>query len=508
MIEADELADALAAALPRKLRPQAEGLAAQLVGATYGEPGRAAPELRAALAALAGQEIALSSGTLTFGAGNQFGDVTIGDVVSGDKLTVQIAVGQARGIRLAIAIATTTLLATLGAITAILWPRVADPGPMSGLFNVAVAEFGQVGPDGKVTTWESGARLSRSISERLAQEFAAAPGLGSVVQVRHERVGVITGRTSGERAERARLRAEALNAHVLIYGLLDRSGGQARFVPQFYISEEGFANAAELVGDERLGSPMALPNANDLSTNLELNESLRPRTQALTLFAVGLAYFVSHNEERASALFEEAVNVQGWNNPEGKEVIYLFLGSARKASDAPDSLAKAQDAYEAAIRLNPEYARGYIGLGNVAYEQFRRDGNKSFELISQAIAWYERAAHAKAQPSQAYADVKILISLGNGYLARAQLGQPNDFAVAEQYFQVVVEAYQAGARDIDAYTSQAQFGLGVIAERCDHDQSAALQHYMLARDLAGADNGLRRQAEIQMQAVEAATPTP
>lgn len=508
-IAPEELARALRAALPPEQRPLADELAALIAAGAAGEPATATPALRPALRTLAGRELALERSVLAFGAGNQFGDVTIGDVVSGDQLTVQIALTQARGLRLTAAIAAATLLVSLVAAAALLWPAVAGPGPMDGLFNVAVADFGRVGPDGQVGAWADGARLSGSIALRLAQEFAAADGLGGVVQVRHERVGLITGRTPGERAERARRRAAELGAHVLIYGSLDGASGEARFVPQFYIGEQAFANAEELVGSERLGAPVPVAGAAPgLGAGLQLGDSLQARTRALTLFVVGLAYFVSGDEARAGGFFERAAAVEGWDDPEGKEVIYLFLGSAHKAGGDPAALERAREAYERARSLNGEYARAYIGLGNVAYEQFRAGGNRDVALIGEAIAWYERAAQAKVQPAQAYADVKILISLGNGYLARAQLGRPGDFAAAAQYYQVVADAYAGGAADLASYASQAHFGLGVIAERRDGDPAAALAHYRLARDLAGDGGALRRQAEGQIAALEAATPTP
>lgn len=504
----EELADAFAAALPPALRPRADELADLLTGAAAGEPVRATPALREALAALAGREIDLTRGTVAFGEGNQFGDVTIGDVVSGDKLTVQVAVSQARGLRVMLGIAALTLVVSVAAVAAILWPSLADPGPMSGLFNVAVAEFGQVDAGGTVTAWRDGARLSRSIAERLEHEFAAAPGLGGVVQVRHERVGVIAGRTPRERAEQARRRAAELGAHVLIYGNLDRSGDVARFVPQFYISEEAFANAAELVGDERLGLPVPLAGARGLGAELQVSDALKARTQALTLFAVGLAYYVGNDMDRARALFEEATAVEDWREPAGKEVMYLFLGSAYRLGTDPEGLDKARAAYEQVIRLNPDYARGYIGMGHVRYEEFVRDGAKSPALLNQAIAWYERASTAKVQPAQAYADVKIMISLANAYTIRGQLGGPGDFDAAAHAYKLVTEAYERGGEDLAAFASQAYFGQGVIAERRDRDTYRALELYRRARDLAAGDTALRSQAETKIASLEPALARP
>ncbi|GAB4423315.1 MAG: hypothetical protein OHK0015_00760 [Chloroflexi bacterium OHK40] len=103
-ISAARLAEALAPALPEELRGAAPGLAA-LLGELAG--GRLAPEaagaalaadprLKAALRALAGREVADGGALVSFGTGNQFGDVTIGDVVGGDKLVVSISLAAPR----------------------------------------------------------------------------------------------------------------------------------------------------------------------------------------------------------------------------------------------------------------------------------------------------------------------------------------------------------------------------------------------------------------------------
>lgn len=98
-VEAAALAPALAAALPPELADRAPALAAALAAlAAGGGPAAAplAPELKAALRALAGAEVEAATARVSFGSGNQFGDVTIGDIVGGDKLTVSVALPASR----------------------------------------------------------------------------------------------------------------------------------------------------------------------------------------------------------------------------------------------------------------------------------------------------------------------------------------------------------------------------------------------------------------------------
>jgi len=98
------LTPALRDALPDELAPCAPGLAALLADVAAGRlaPQRvgrrldAEPRLRAALRALAGRQLAADQALVSFGSGNQFGDISIGDVVAGDKITLSLALPASR----------------------------------------------------------------------------------------------------------------------------------------------------------------------------------------------------------------------------------------------------------------------------------------------------------------------------------------------------------------------------------------------------------------------------
>ncbi|NJN16225.1 MAG: NACHT domain-containing protein [Oscillochloris sp.] len=86
----------LAGALPAELSAAAPTLAGLLAGMQSGDGTtlhRAItidPGLKPALRALAGRAISSERALIAFGSGNQFGDITIGDVVGGDKITVTL----------------------------------------------------------------------------------------------------------------------------------------------------------------------------------------------------------------------------------------------------------------------------------------------------------------------------------------------------------------------------------------------------------------------------------
>jgi hypothetical protein len=85
-LDTTDLARALHAALPPEHTPQAAALARALAA------GRLDPALRPTLRALAGQEVEGGGALISFGSGSQLGDVSIGDVVGGNKITITLQV--------------------------------------------------------------------------------------------------------------------------------------------------------------------------------------------------------------------------------------------------------------------------------------------------------------------------------------------------------------------------------------------------------------------------------
>lgn len=102
MADPDQLSKALVQFLPAQYHPQVPQIArflAQLIERgvdTYDtqSPDSTAPEIRPALQILAGRRIVIDQGLISFGSHNQFGDISIGDIVAGDKLDLHIVLPQ------------------------------------------------------------------------------------------------------------------------------------------------------------------------------------------------------------------------------------------------------------------------------------------------------------------------------------------------------------------------------------------------------------------------------
>jgi tetratricopeptide (TPR) repeat protein len=397
------------------------------------------------------------------------------------------------------------LLGVVAAVVAVMATRSPPVTPMTGLLNFAVADFGQLDADGRSVPWDYGTRLSDSVSASLARELQGLPTLQGVVQMRHAGLGIVPGETPSARAEAARRLASELDAQLVIYGTLQAQGNQDVFVPEFFVSS--LPGGEELLGAFQLGAPVATSRSpQSLPERLGLNETMRMRSQAVTLFSIGLTYLMVKQPASAVPYFEQARAALEGTDSGGQEVIQLFLGTGYKLRDQEGDLERAEQAYRAAATRNPDYARAYIGLGNVHYERFIRSAYADHTELEAAQAQYERAEQARLKPETALVEAKVRISLGNVYVTRAQLGDVERFAQAEQLFQSVVGEYQAGHAELADLASRAFLGLGIIAERGPGDCATALAYYGQVLALNRDDAALRRIAADRRDALQQTCP--
>jgi tetratricopeptide (TPR) repeat protein len=238
-----------------------------------------------------------------------------------------------------------------------------------------------------------------------------------------------------------------------------------------------------------------------MSGRLGLEQEMRPRSQALSHLVIGLAYLNTGRPEDAADAFERAIDIKDWADDGGKDLAYLFLGNsqlqlgmaarrdyeaARQRADAGQASAakqraeeafqQAEIAYQQAAELyarrspqRPASARAMMGRGSVAYEQFRllrAEGRQADAdaRLDEAIARYEQSYQA-ATPGDVVVEAMARVSLGNGYLVRAQRGRPDAFGQAEQHYRSVADRYADGARQLRGQAARAHFGLGAIYYR-------------------------------------------
>lgn len=324
----------------------------------------------------------------------------------------------------------------MAAATAQAHPTPDNCQPMDGLFNIAIARFGRIDEPGTVVLWEERAQLSASIADTIRTELEKHADLKAAIQVQHDCSGPVLATSDDDQYAALQRMADVAQADLVIYGTYEQHNQRESFTPRFYVRGDGLYQAEELIGMDQLGAPVT-------GSAMVFRDAIECRTEAITLFVTGLAYFRAAHHDSAVRLFERTTRLDCWEDTDGKEVAYLYLGSAYLARGDEGDLDRALTSFLTATDLNPDYARPYIGQGHVYYEQFRT--THEAELLDQAIGAYTRALDASFQPDTVPIQAKVHLSLGNVYLTRAYLTDTPDpaqwFSLAEIEYQQVLEDY-------------------------------------------------------------------
>lgn len=388
---------------------------------------------------------------------------------------------------LAILAALTVALAVGG----VLYSRAQKPARMTGDFNIAVAQFGEVKDQGIVPS-ARGRQISQSLFNFLDSEYKSTD-FGLTIQVAHDKIGIVR-----EAREAEKLAAD-LNAHLVIYGTVYESGGEAVLSPRFYIADRKFS-AAEITGQHELAEPIPF-DLSSLHFQDVVNAELRSRAAILVSFTQGLSFYSAGKLDQASRSFDLSISeAEKSGKPVGQEAIYLFAGVIQsKQADFDRAIAL----FNKAISINPDYARAYLALGNAYYVQVN-PGSIDENLVAQALDEYQKASEARDQPWGAYIADKANVSLGNVYVLKAQqTNDPKLFALAIQHYDQVIQSYRENPEDVKVreLAAVAYFGLGIAYER-QNDFEQAVTEYRQCINQA-ADPDLKTRAEGQIKLIEA-----
>ena len=325
---------------------------------------------------------------------------------------------------------------------------------MTGNLNIAVAAFAEVDGQDRPVNTDRGTDLATTVAGHLGEQLESlTPTMDVQIRAPGD-TGRISGRTRAERAESAREIARAGGANVVVHGVLTTGPTSVRLLPELYVDRSVVPDAEELTGGHPLGAPVEVPGdaVGNPAVGAELGRQVIDRTRALAWLSVGLGYQALNRAVDAERAFQRAVDVGGWEETAGKELLYLFLGNA---AGRRKHYGKAAEWYSKALQLNPQYARAQIGLAEVRYHQAsgetvdrtcRPDGVDANRLAG-AVSDYERAKTMTDRPALAQVDAKIALGLGRTYLCLglAGLGHRRD---AEDQLRAVIEAYDRGNGEI------------------------------------------------------------
>lgn len=395
----------------------------------------------------------------------------------------------------ALAIIAALAIAAVGSFY--VYRRAQKPPWLTGDFNIAVAEFGALDAQGRVGESADAYALAQSVHEFLDNELKLlTEGIESAGDKFHipvlepSKTGRIGGSTPEERARSAERLAAKINADLIVYGNLDSGDGVTSFIPEFYLSDRKLRDAEELIGQYEFGS--TLESSADITTNpvarQELRERLLERTRALAQFVIGLGYYSLARFDEAADYFKAAETIEGWDDRDGKEVLYHFLGNTTLMLG---DLSAAQEYYAHALELNPEYARARLGTAEVLFHESRGDceqGKVDVVGLQDAIRGYQSALEARHQPARSDIQTKTAFALGRAYVCLSQSLVADHWADAEREFLTVIADFENGNDRVRELAADAHAHLGLI--------------YLPAGGDPDANANFRRSAEEYHKAIE------
>ncbi|MBI5964044.1 MAG: hypothetical protein HY863_11255 [Chloroflexi bacterium] len=381
------------------------------------------------------------------------------------------------------------VLSSLVTIISFLWfqiiPTFNHTTPkMSGEWNVAVAGFANLDTDLQSADVEL---IQNVFFNRFKQEMQdLGDNANLVVQVRGaDRFTSISGGSAEERASEAGKLANEINADMVIYGNVQQVEDGYVLQPEFYIRAENYYEAEELIGQHRFGGPISILATRDtLPSQIQLNIELTRRSKILALVTRGLSLYLIHSYDQASQFFTQANQDDLWQNSIGRESVYLFQANAALQQQKYDQVILALDQ---AIKINPDYGRGYIGLGIVHYILASESANQiSFTPDGQelrlSIDFYEKALSvAGTQPSSAEIPSKAAFGMGQIYLTKWILGEDTRERSIEE-FQKVLTRYADGQEpQLQELAAESHARLAVIYRQDDQIDTALAEFQQALR---------------------------
>jgi tetratricopeptide (TPR) repeat protein len=415
------------------------------------------------------------------------GGIAISGDVGGDLVVsignTQVAIPRLTQITLLVILLSITFLVGLQALTAYQASRPTPVAPMTGDFNIAVAQF-QVYGEGE-EGFKDAQELARGFANAIEREINdLADEINDTIQIRFpQETGIVHGNTDAERAENARALAAEINADVVIYGTIVVDDLAAVTKPEFYVSDRDFTLAAEVAGQYRMGGEIPLDKVDNRSLRNNAEDTLENRFRALTYIINGLSDFTVGQYEEAGIKFSRALEIQAWDTP---DVIYVLLGNValhqHKWMEAEEHFSNARD-------INPDYARAHGGLATAFLFQAAASapsGTYDFdiELLDKAIDAFQRALDSSDQSPLADTPTRARFGLGEVYLRKAlrdnQVGHSKvgdqNYDLARQAYGAVIQDYEAGNKRVQEFAARAHAQLGLIYWLNGQPEAAILEY--------------------------------
>jgi tetratricopeptide (TPR) repeat protein len=388
-------------------------------------------------------------------------------------------------------------------------------------FNIAIAGFAtQPGADiAPQDVQVLSQALYINFTQRLDEVRADLPLVVGVWSP--DQVGSITGATADEREANAQRLVERLlsqynaRADIVVYGIVERRGDRIAVTPEFYVTQT-WPELNELFGRFGLASAVY---ARNIDQSRALSGDLSNRSQVLASVTQGLVQMIFRQYDEARRAFDAALAVN--QNVVGRDMLYVLRGNsaigsynrivgegdAREATRLPALVQLAADDFRASIAQNPNYARGYSGLGMVGYLEALEEARRSRvlavpgETLDGIEDTLNRALTAADNPPSADITARAAFGLGQVALLRVLGGDMRAAATARQQFEATIAAYDGGANPrIAELAAEAHARLGLLAYTIG-DYETARAEYQIALNTTELDE---REALYRRRVLEAA----
>ncbi|MFN3981447.1 MAG: CHAT domain-containing protein [Caldilinea sp.] len=286
--------------------------------------------------------------------------------------------------------------------------------PMTGGFNIAVAEIGVLQPDGSMATSEFGSQISASLYRTLDDAYRQARTSGAFdrdLLIWHDTLGrsdgknialgFIQGKNADERISHAAALAHKIKAQMVVYGhLTDATSPESLQLEFYFDGQERAGEPSALWGGYAFGAPLqpAIAYAvNPDSAKLTLAEALNPRSRALFWMTQAMSYGLANLPERGLAILQRVQStVDDWDADEGKELFYLVLGDLAQKSREFDV---AIDALNKALTIKPDFAPALLILGGVYFDRAQLFPYRTQRVPDSLAACFSTANIENASPT-------------------------------------------------------------------------------------------------------------
>jgi tetratricopeptide (TPR) repeat protein len=379
------------------------------------------------------------------------------------------------------------------------------PAPMTGAFNIAVADFGQEDAAGRVQPAEKGRVLSQWVYDSLRNQYGQIRNSFDLdVEIWHDSAdipqknvtfGIMTGDTPQARAESAAALAQTVRADMVIYGQVTDAEEPAGLVLEFYVSPQ-LRETNTIVGRHGLGQPIPVfPELDNPLARISTNETLQTRIAALFRLTVGLTYdLLGRSQDALDTLRAAEAELTDWRDEDGKEILYFFIGRELLFLQRDE---EAQEAFETALAINPDYARAHVGLGSVYLWRAQRippvERMQPPHDLQNAIDQYEIGRQLAAEQGEPL--VELITRLASASAHRVQGETYNHAAEANASRDLYDQAHAA----FEAAIGELEEILAPLADANQHRYLALAQQNLGAAYLQRADTFLRQGELTQRQ---------